>query len=166
VASGPSTVTVPVSAQAPAVELVKTAILTDKDDDGRADAGETITYKLVVTNSGNVGLANVTIADPMLGTATPAPIASLAPAASRQFSIDYEVRESDIVGSEVVNRATVAATAPDGVLLSAADTAALTAQQAPSLLASTGVSVAAASLAAALLIALGSVLLLRRRRTV
>jgi len=164
VASGPSTVTVPVSAQAPAVELVKTAVLADKDGDGRADAGETITYELVVTNTGNVGLSNVTIADPMLGTSTPAPIATLAPAASRQFSIDYEVRESDIVGSEVVNRATVAATAPGGVLLSAADTAALTAQQAPSLLASTGVSVAAASLAAALLIALGSVLLMRRRR--
>ena len=164
VTSAPSSVSVPTPARAPSITLTKTALLVDTDADGRADVGETITYRLVVSNTGNVTLTGVTLADSMLDNATPAPIATLAPGASRQFDIDHVVRDSDLAGSEVINSASVTATAPNAAVVTDSDTATLPAERVAAALASTGVSAVGAALTAALLVAVGAVLLLRRRR--
>jgi uncharacterized repeat protein (TIGR01451 family)/LPXTG-motif cell wall-anchored protein len=164
VASGPSTVTLPTPARAPSIALAKTAVLADKDGDGRVDAGETVTFRLVVTNTGNVTLTGATLSDAMLGAAAPGPVASLAPGASAPFSVAHVVRESDIVGDRLANSATVTATAPGGATVTATDTVALPAEKA--WLAQTGVSVTGAGLAGLLLLGIGAAITVRRRRAV
>lgn len=162
VASGPSTVTLPTPARAPSIALAKTAVLADQDGDGRVDAGETVTFNLVITNNGNVTLSAVTLSDAMLGAGVPGPVASLAPGASAPFSVAHVVREGDIVGDELANSATVAATAPGGATVTATDTATLRAEKA--WLAQTGVSITGAGLAGLLLLGIGAALTVRRRR--
>lgn len=66
----------------PAITLVKTAALADSNGNGFADAGEVITYSFVVTNTGTLTLAPVTISDPKLGLTDAACVATLAPGAS------------------------------------------------------------------------------------
>ena len=48
--------------QAPAMTLTKAAALNDGPD-GSLDIGDTITYTLTLTNTGNVSLTNVSISD-------------------------------------------------------------------------------------------------------
>ena len=178
VASGPSTATVPTAARAPSVALAKTGVLTDGDGDGRADPGETVTFGFVITNTGNVTLAGVTLSDPMLGTATPAPVSTLAPGAVVQFSVPHQVRDSDIGNGALVNTATVSATSPGLTTVTGTDTVTLgaqvpptptptptpTAPATPASLALTGASLSWAVVAAGLLLLVAGTALIRRRR--
>src|SRR5437870_5599417 len=68
-------------AQNPLIELVKDGSFNDENDDGFADAGETISYSFTVTNTGNVTLFGVTVTDPII-TVSGGPLASLAPGVS------------------------------------------------------------------------------------
>ena len=160
----PSTVTVPTPARVPSLSLVKTAILTDTDGDGVADPGETVTFGFTITNTGNVTLTGVTLSDPMLGTATPKPIATLAPGASAPFSVPHQVRNSDIADGSLVNTAIVTALAPGSTIVTGTDTVTLGAQQPPPSLALTGTSLASAGTLAGLLLITGTLLMVRRRR--
>jgi uncharacterized repeat protein (TIGR01451 family) len=97
----------------PGIALVKTAT-PNLGTDGIANAGDTITYAFTVTNTGNVRLNNITIADPKVPVA--GSLASLAPAASNStaFTANYTITQADIDAGRIENQATVTGTPPIG----------------------------------------------------
>ncbi|MGN6274214.1 MAG: DUF7507 domain-containing protein [Protaetiibacter sp.] len=101
---------------APALTLVKTSALVDANGNGVADEGETIEYRFVVRNTGNVTLDGIMIDDPMLGALTIS--GALAPGASTETTSTYLVRASDLSAPEIVNTATAQANAPGGTPIS------------------------------------------------
>ncbi|WP_370250197.1 hypothetical protein [Nocardioides sp.] len=123
------TVTTPVPA-APAILLDKTASKTaDTNSSGQEDAGDTITYSFKVTNTGNVTLQPVTVADPKLGAIT-CPTTALAPGASLTCSTRaYVLQQSDVDAGRTVNTATATGTAPGGTKVTDDDTETVTVPQ-------------------------------------
>ncbi|MDY0341319.1 MAG: lamin tail domain-containing protein, partial [Coriobacteriia bacterium] len=91
---------------APSIELVKTGAL-DLGGNGRADAGDTISYTFAVTNTGNVPLTNVTVTDPKV-TVVGGPLASLGVGAtnSTAFTGTYVLTQADINAGAFTNTAT------------------------------------------------------------
>ncbi|MGX7826386.1 DUF7507 domain-containing protein [Actinokineospora sp. 24-640] len=86
------------------------------------DTGDTITYDVVVTNSGGVSLTDVEISNEMGeagGSATDYECAggvpaSLAPGATLDCESTYEITQADVNRAEVVTVVTVTGTQPDG----------------------------------------------------
>ncbi|WP_436697539.1 DUF7507 domain-containing protein [Nocardioides sp. BYT-33-1] len=107
-----------VQARLAALELVKTAALTtDNGTAGQADAGDVITYTFTVTNTGNVPVTGVSIADPLPGLSaiSPATVPTLAPTDEVEFTATYTVTQADVdEGGQIVNAATANGTDPDG----------------------------------------------------
>lgn len=67
----------------------------------KADVGDVIAYTYDVTNTGNVTISNVSVSDAHSGSGpppvpSPALVASLAPAATVQFSASYTVTQADV----------------------------------------------------------------------
>jgi uncharacterized repeat protein (TIGR01451 family) len=91
----------------PSLSLTKSASHTSN-----VPAGQVITYTYQVTNTGNVALSNVSVADIHSGTGTlsaitPASVASLAIGASTNFTATYTVTQADIdAQANIVNTAT------------------------------------------------------------
>ena len=96
--------------------LTKTA---DKTTD--VQAGDTITYTYVATNTGNITLDDVTVTDMhggsgTLSAVTPAPV-TLAPGASQSFTATYVVTQADYdVGADILNTATATSTPKRGTI--------------------------------------------------
>ncbi|WP_320668672.1 DUF7507 domain-containing protein [Patulibacter defluvii] len=114
VTSEPSRVEIPAE-PAPAIALVKTA------DRSELVAGETVTYSFTVTNTGNVTLADVTVAEgDFSGTGElseitcPAEAASVAPQESVTCTATYAVTQADVDRGSVENSATASGTPPAG----------------------------------------------------
>ncbi|MYU21164.1 DUF11 domain-containing protein, partial [Streptomyces sp. SID8352] len=112
--SPPSEVTVPAPSD-PALKVVKTA------STGKLVAGEEITYRFTVTNTGNVTLTDVKVdegeftGDGELGDVTcPAGAASLAPGARVTCTAKYTVTQADVDNGSVENSATATGTPPSG----------------------------------------------------
>jgi len=87
--------------------------------DGAAPAktGDVITYKIVVTNTGNVTLNSVTVTDAnaTIGTCTPGnSVAALAPAATITCAATHVVTNADMLAGKVDNVANVTATSVTG----------------------------------------------------
>ena len=106
-----STVTSTVTAS-PQISLSKTA-----DKTANVQAGETITYTYVVTNTGNVVMNNIILSDDHSGSGTLSafspepPVALLAVGASVTFTATYVVTQQDInLQNDIVNTATATAT--------------------------------------------------------
>ena len=103
-------VTVPLSPVA-GISIVKTL-------NGAAPSklGDVITYKIVVTNTGNVSLTStkVTDANATLGACSPAAPASLAPGALMTCSATHVVTISDMIAGKVDNIANVTANSVAG----------------------------------------------------
>ncbi|WP_206212306.1 isopeptide-forming domain-containing fimbrial protein [Wenzhouxiangella sp. XN79A] len=100
---------------APALTLIKIAVLDDTNGSTFADVGETIDYTLTATNDGNIALSDVVIDDPMLGalSCTPAQPSALAPTEQLVCTASYTVTQTDLDnGPDIVNIATVAAPDP------------------------------------------------------
>ena len=112
--SDPSTVTVPTVAPAPALRIDKTGSVSPVSDQGAAQAGDTVAYSYVVTNTGNVTLASVSVDDPTLGPVNcPAPAApGLAPGASETCaaSAAYTVSQANVDSGTVIDTATATGT--------------------------------------------------------
>ncbi|MFN3909463.1 MAG: gliding motility-associated C-terminal domain-containing protein, partial [Flavobacterium sp.] len=90
----------------PSIGLIKIGTFNDLNNDGFAQAGETITYNFTVTNNGNVTLTNVTITDPLVNVIG-GPI-TLAPGQtnSTTFTAVYTLTQADITNGFVINQAT------------------------------------------------------------
>jgi uncharacterized repeat protein (TIGR01451 family) len=115
--SDPSTATVHTGAAAPAVSIKKTADAS-AGDGSKLKVGETIKYSYLVTNTGNVDLKTVAVADPTLGRVTcptPAP-PGLAPGASETCHADitYTVTQKDVDRGHVSDTATATGVADGG----------------------------------------------------
>ncbi len=96
----------------PHYSLKKETTSTAKSGDGKYVLGETITYKITVTNTGNVTLKNIVVTDELTGD-TFDPIESLAPGRSVELTpTPYVVTEADVKAGKVVNIATAKADDP------------------------------------------------------
>jgi hypothetical protein len=110
---------------APAIELVKSGVFNDESGDGLAQAGETISFFFDVTNTGNVDLVNVTVADPMVAPITcPGgnPIPLLAQATMVTCTGTYVLVQADVDAGQKVNTATASGTDQAGAPVSDGDT--------------------------------------------
>ncbi|SFS89479.1 DUF7507 domain-containing protein [Saccharopolyspora flava] len=131
--SPPSTVTVP-GDSAPALTVRKSASPTTMNA-----AGNTITYRFLVTNTGNVTLNSVSIAEPTFtGTggapAVTCPSGPLLPGAQTTCTATYSVTQADMDRGTIDNTATASAVAPDATrVTSAPSSARVTADRAPAL---------------------------------
>ena len=104
----------------PALSLVKSADKTE------LVAGETITYSFVGTNTGNVTLTGVAIADPMPGLSAltytwPGTAGTLLPGQSVTAKATYVVTQADVDAGTVSNTATVTGTPPTGPAVTGTD---------------------------------------------
>ena len=100
---------------AAAIAVVKTADISQMTTP--TQLGDVIIYRFAVTNTGNVTLTDVTLADPLPGlTLTGGPIAALAPGVTdtTTFTGTYAVTQADIEAEQVVNQATVTGNPPTG----------------------------------------------------
>jgi hypothetical protein len=121
--TGPVVVTSPSSTATPTpgpgISVVKSADLADLDGDREADAGETIDYGFVVTNTGATTLREVVVDDgrlTALGLAVTCPATELAPGGTVACtSPTYAVTRADVEAGAVVNVATSTGTTPRGV---------------------------------------------------
>ncbi|WP_168582854.1 DUF7507 domain-containing protein [Gephyromycinifex aptenodytis] len=111
----------PITPRAATLNLVKTAgDITDANDDHKEDAGDTITYTFLVTNTGAQTVQNVRIADTKLGvTSLACGAGSLAPGAQTSCSATYTLTQADVDSPDVRNTATATATTPIGATVSA-----------------------------------------------
>jgi len=114
------TCTVTTLEQKSGIALVKTAVFNDENNNKNAEAGETITYSFLVTNTGNVRLTNVVINDPLPGIVMTGGPISLSPGESDNISFKgiYALKQSDINTGKVSNQAFVTAKNPLGVTVS------------------------------------------------
>jgi uncharacterized repeat protein (TIGR01451 family) len=104
IASNPSSVTVSI-APAPQLRLVKTARLIDANHDGKVNVGDLIGWVLVVTNSGNVTMNDVTVHDPSAGVVT-CPTRRLAAGASMSCTVNPRaVTAAELTAGAVTNTA-------------------------------------------------------------
>lgn len=97
----------------------RVASITDVNDNGITDAGDTIHYEFEVANTGNVTLTDVTVDDALLAdadvTVTCAP-STLAPGESVicTASTGYVITQADVDAGRVENTATARGTSPHG----------------------------------------------------
>ncbi len=98
------------------VELVKSASeVVDTNDDGRVDAGDTVSYTFTVSNASTVTLTDVTLSDPRLGLdAVRCGPATLAPGATGTCSRSSVLTQADVDAGAVDNTASARALRPDG----------------------------------------------------
>ncbi|WP_293306685.1 DUF7507 domain-containing protein, partial [Pedobacter sp. UBA5917] len=82
--------------------------------------GDVINYNIVVTNTGNVTLTNVTVTDAGAdaGSITPAGIASLLPGASVTVTAKHTVTLTEVNNGSFTNQATATAQTPGGTTIS------------------------------------------------
>ncbi len=83
-------------------------------------AGDTIDYTFVVTNTGNVTLTGIDVADPLVGTVD-CPTTTLAPTESTTCTATYTLTQADVDSGHVANTATVTGTDPNGTDVDATD---------------------------------------------
>ena len=103
--------------QNPDISIEKTGVFNDENGDGIAQEGETISYFFTVTNTGDVTLYNITLADELPGIEIEGgPIEILEPGESDNttFTATYVITAEDIENGEVVNQAIITGEDSDG----------------------------------------------------
>ena len=112
--SPPSTASVP-APQAPAIAIVKSATPGQVHQ-----AGDVVTYRFTVTNTGNTTLTSVTVSDAQAAPAGPldgpvtCPVTTLTPEESVTCAAAYTVTQADIDHGKVDDTATATGTPPSG----------------------------------------------------
>jgi len=94
------------------IDLIKTGLFNDENNDGFAQPSETITYYFEVENTGDQTLTNITISDPLV--AVPGTIPTLASGITDNstFEATYVLTQTDLNLANVLNEATVNGTDP------------------------------------------------------
>ncbi|WP_176170596.1 hypothetical protein [Amycolatopsis sp. Hca4] len=122
VSSDPVTVTEPITG-APALAIAKTVTgISDENHNSVTDAGDVISYSVVVTDTGTTTLSAVTVDDRLTPPAGPAlalhcsadPPVTLRPTETVSCTSQYTVTQADVDRGSVVNTATANAKAPGG----------------------------------------------------
>jgi gliding motility-associated-like protein/uncharacterized repeat protein (TIGR01451 family) len=113
-----ATVTVTVYQDLPSINVLKDGTYVDTDNNGKTNPGDTVTYTFVVTNTGNVDLTKITLADNN-ATVVGGPIALLRPNEkdSNTFTATHVITQSDIDTGYVYNTAIVSGTTPTDVIV-------------------------------------------------
>ena len=99
------------------IAVIKTGVFHDDNNDGFAQAGETITYSFSVTNLGTVPLTNVTITDPLPGVVVsggPIPLLDINDIDSTTFTAVYHITQAEITSGRVSNQAIASGITPIG----------------------------------------------------
>ncbi|MBE0392703.1 PKD-like domain-containing protein [Flavobacterium sp. PL002] len=114
----PDDPTVTTLARKPELTVTKTGTFIDTNKDGLPQAGETVKYHFEITNTGNVTISNITIADALV-VVTGAPI-TLAPKAKNTttFQATYVLTQDDVNAGFVINSATANGQDPFGGIVS------------------------------------------------
>ena len=114
-------VTVPLVA-AGTLTLSKTGAVAEGD---AGEAGDTIRFSFSFTNTGNVTLSGVDLADSIAGVdpviTWPGASGVLAPGATATATADYTITQADVDDGTVVNAATVTGRTPAGAAVTASD---------------------------------------------
>jgi uncharacterized repeat protein (TIGR01451 family) len=115
--TGTSTVDVPAT-QTPALTIEKSA------DVGSFALPDTqITFHYLVTNTGNVTIDGISVADSLPGvSAVTCPDITLAPGASTTCTATYTTTQADLDAGGITNTGTATGTAPDGTTVTGNDT--------------------------------------------
>ncbi|WP_186826868.1 DUF7507 domain-containing protein, partial [Seonamhaeicola algicola] len=114
----PDDATITTITQNPSLELTKSA---NAPQDGNFDTvGEVITYTLIVTNTGNVTLSNLTVSDANAdaGSIMPNVISTLAPGDSVTITATHTITQNDLDDGFVTNSATITAQDSNGDTIS------------------------------------------------
>ena len=109
----------------PDIQIVKSGLLNDQNQNQCTDPGETITYTFTVTNPGNVPLGSVVVTDPLLEAPNPVvPIVFVSGDTNNDgllditetwiYTADYAITQADIDAGQVNNQATATGTDADG----------------------------------------------------
>ena len=96
------------------LSITKTTISSPANGESYA-LGETITYKIIVKNDGNLTIKDIEVTDELTGNTGDKAwkIEELAPGKLEEFTASYTVTEKDILAGSVVNEATAKGTSPD-----------------------------------------------------
>jgi Bacterial Ig domain/Cadherin-like domain len=107
----------PIFIEAGKLEVIKASQYIDTNNDGQAQAGETIKYTFTVKNTGNVDLTNVVLIDNKCSPIIGGPIATLTIGATdtTTFSCTYALLAEDILAGKVENQAIARGQTPKGV---------------------------------------------------
>ncbi|MEP1766679.1 MAG: SdrD B-like domain-containing protein [Sulfitobacter sp.] len=105
----PTVTTVP-SNPLPTLEVIKSVTAVTDNGDGVVGAGDTVLYSFAVTNTGNVALADVSIADDLV-TVSGGPVTlALGETDSATFTASYVLTQADVTAGGVENTATATGT--------------------------------------------------------
>ncbi|BEL03293.1 hypothetical protein Q0Z83_014840 [Actinoplanes sichuanensis] len=111
---GPFTATVAVAPAVPALSMLVTAFVTPGSRQSQAQAGDTIAYTYDITNTGNVTMSSIAVADPIAGGAN-CPFTTLAVGAlmTCNSASQYTVQPGDITAATpITDNAVLTARAP------------------------------------------------------
>ncbi|MEO3814275.1 hypothetical protein ABGB17_35200 [Sphaerisporangium sp. B11E5] len=137
--AGPAVTSAPSTNTAASTVIANLAVLKAAVPSAASAAGQTITYRLDVINTGNVTLTGVSAADTAFsGTGTPpvftCPVTTLEPQQAITCTGAYVVTQADADAGSIVNTATASGTPPGGpAVTSAPSTATVAIDPAPGL---------------------------------
>ena len=84
---------------------------TSETPEGSYKLGDKVSYKITVTNDGNLTITDITVTDER--TELSEHIDSLEPGASKEYTTETTVTEEDILSGHIINDATAKGTSPD-----------------------------------------------------
>ncbi|MFH6964857.1 Ig-like domain-containing protein, partial [Flavobacterium plurextorum] len=115
-----TTATAKVFVEVPEISIIKTVELNDSNNNGYAEAGETLTYSFTITNTGNVDLENIQVSDPLPGILMNGGPINLAAGQSDMSSISgtYTLTQADVNSGSISNQATVSGSTKSGITVS------------------------------------------------